>query len=102
MLINMVLEFWETGKVPEDWESCLLKILPKPGDQSDAGNCRGIMLLEVMYKVVGYIMKPRILDQSEKLDHEQQCGFRPGRGTMDAILYIQREDGAQEAEGALL
>ena len=47
------------------------------------------MLLEAMARVVGCIMKPRILDQSEKLDHEQQCGFREGRGTMDAIFNVK-------------
>ena len=49
LLVDMVVSVWETEEVPVNWESCLLKILAKPGDQSDAGNCRGVMLLEVMF-----------------------------------------------------
>ena len=85
-----VVHFWETQhEVPPSWESCLLKILSKAGDQTLASNCRGIMLLEVLYKVVGNILKVRILLQSELLDHEQQCGFRPWRGCMDAIFNLK-------------
>ena len=89
LLVDMVVGVWETQKVPVEWESCLLKILDKPGDQSDPSNCRGIMLLEVVYKVVGNLLKFRIMPISEKLDHEQQCGFRPLRGCMDAVFNLK-------------
>ena len=71
IVVKSVVDFWESGVVPSSWESCLLKILPKPGDQSLASNCRGIMLLEVVYKVVGNILKERIMVVSESLglDH---------------------------------
>ena len=49
------------------------------------------MLLEVVYKVVGNLLKFRIMPISEKLDHEheQQCGFRPFRGCMDAVFNLK-------------
>jgi hypothetical protein len=47
------------------------------------------MLLEVVYKVVGNILKERIMVVSESLDHEQQCGFRPARGCMDAVFNLK-------------
>ena len=40
-------------------------------------------------KVVGYIMKVRLMAQSERLDYEQQCGFRPCRGTLDASFNVK-------------
>ena len=47
LLKEMVLEFWQSGKTPSEWEKGLLKILPKKGDLGLPGNHRGIMLLEI-------------------------------------------------------
>ena len=47
VLKQIILLFLATGDVPTEWETGLLKILPKKGDLSDPGNHRGIMLLEV-------------------------------------------------------
>ena len=74
IVVKAVIEFWESGVVPSTWESCLLKILPRPGDQSLASKCRGIMLLEVVYKVVGNILKERIMVVSEGLEMSSSVG----------------------------
>ena len=37
ILHDFVLDFWETEVVPVEWETGLLKILPKKGDKSDPG-----------------------------------------------------------------
>jgi hypothetical protein len=39
----------------------LLKVLEKKGDLSKAGNYRGIMVLEVPYKVVANVLKVRLV-----------------------------------------
>ena len=75
---SMVLRFWETGEVPAEWETGLLAILPKKGDLSDPGNYRGIMMLEVAYKIVANLLHARLEPIMETLDHEAQCGFRRG------------------------
>ena len=103
LVCSMALSFWETGKVPDDWETGLLAILPKKGDLSDAGNYRGIMMLEVAYKIIANLIHARIepvveaLDQEARgsagrcgLDHETQCGFRRKRGCSDAIFTIRQ------------
>ena len=89
ILRQIVLQFWETEEVPLDWETGLLKILPKKGDLSYPGNYRGIMLLEVAYKIVANVLKKRLLPIEESLDHETQCGFRPGRGCTDAVFTVK-------------
>ena len=68
----------------------MLKILPKKGDLSDPGNHRGIMLLEVAYKIVAIIILTRIQPIEKGLDHESQCGFRPGRGCTDAVFTLKQ------------
>jgi hypothetical protein len=45
---------------PELWITGLLEVLEKKGDLSKAGNYRGIMVLEVPYKVVANVLKVRL------------------------------------------
>lgn len=99
---NIVLAFWETEEMPTEWETGLLKILPKKGDKSDPANYRGIMLLEVAYKIVANIVHMRlqvILESRDHVDHEPQMGFRSGRGTSDASL-LRAQAAHSEAAGA--
>ena len=85
----IVIEVWDEEKMPSEWESGLLAVLPKKGDLSLPGNHRGIMMLEVAYKAVAIIMHDRLSPTCEKLDHESQCGFRPKRGTQDGIFTLK-------------
>ena len=48
-----------------------------------------MQLLEVVYRILGNIMKVRSQQISEKLDHEAQCGFRIERGTIDGVWNIR-------------
>ena len=93
LIRQMVLAFWSSEQMPTEWEAGLLKILPKKGDKSLAGNYRGIMMLEVAYKIVALILHSclsPICESIEHLDHEIQCGFRGGRGTSDAIFTLKQ------------
>ena len=89
ILKQIILDFWRSEKPPKQWLKGLLKILPKKGDLSLPGNYRGIMLLEAAYKIVTILLLNRLQPICENLDHEQQCGFRPGRGCNDAIFTVK-------------
>ena len=56
----VVQQFWQCERPPEEWDVGLLRILPKKGDLSRAGNHRGINLLEAAYKVVASILRIRL------------------------------------------
>ena len=90
LIKQFVVSFWIDEHPPSEWEIGVLKILPKKGDLSDPGNHRGIMLLEVAYKIVAIIILARIRPIEEGLDHESQCGFRPGRGCTDAVFTLKQ------------
>ena len=64
----------------------------KKGDLSKPGNFRGIMMLEVGYKIVGLILLARLkpIKESTTLDHEFQNGFRCQRGTIDSIFIVKQ------------
>ena len=71
-------------------ETGLLAILAKKGDLSLPGNYRGIMMLEVAYKIVAILLDERLEPVCESLDHEAQCGFRRKRGTTDALYTVRQ------------
>ena len=73
----------------DEWNIGHLIILSKKGDLSLPKNYRGIVLLEIAYKIIAIILHSRLQRIEESLDHEPQCGFRPDRGCMDAILTIK-------------
>ena len=89
LVYNIVIDFWETEEAPEEWEHGLLKILPKKGDLSLPGNYRGIMLLEVAYKIVANIIQKRLIKVHQALNNLQQCGFLPGVGCNDANYTVR-------------
>ena len=86
---SIVVDFWLNERPPDQWELGMLKILAKKGDLSKAGNYRGIMLLEVAYKIVAILLHERLQPIAEGIDHEPQCGFRTERGCPDATFSVK-------------
>ena len=46
------------------------------------------MLLEVAYKIISKIVYSGLVPIAEKLDHESQSGFHPGRVCADAEFTV--------------
>lgn len=59
------------------------------GAKDVPGNYRGISLLSIPGKVYASILLHRITSQVENQLSEAQCGFRPNRGTVDAIYALR-------------
>lgn len=53
-------------------------------------NYRGITLLSLLGKVYSRVLEKRIQPIVEPLIQEEQCGFRPGRGTLDQLYIFHR------------
>ena len=91
-IYGFISNFWNSEQLPESWAIGLLSMLPKKGDLSLPGNYRGITMLEVAYKIVAQILLPGlklIKESKEHLDHENQCGFRNGRGCSDGSFTVK-------------
>ena len=86
---DFIVHIWTSEAPPQEWNTGLLKILPKKGDLHDTNNYRGIMLLETAYKIMANILRSRLTPIAESIDQESQCGFRPGRSTIDAIFSLK-------------
>ncbi|XP_054621698.1 uncharacterized protein vopp1b isoform X1 [Dunckerocampus dactyliophorus] len=81
---------WTSGAVPLDWQTGVVVPLFKKGDRRVCSNYRGITLLSLPGKVYSGVLQRRIRRIVESRIQEEQCGFHPGRGTVDQLYTLSR------------
>ncbi|TWW77358.1 hypothetical protein D4764_12G0007480 [Takifugu flavidus] len=81
---------WTSGAVPLDWQTGVVVPLFKKGDRRVCSNYRGITLLSLPGKVYSGVLERRVRQIVEPRIQEEQCGFRPGRGTVDQLYTLSR------------
>ena len=88
-LCQRVLDRRET---PDKWKTgAIVPIFKGKGDVMSCGSYRGMKLLEYALKIVERILERQIrtLINLKKM----QCGFIPGKGTVDSIFIARRMQG---------
>ena len=86
LLINTIVH--ETA-TPSEWSgSYLISLFKGKGSALERGNYRGLKLLEHTMKVLERIIE-KLIRSTVDLD-AMQFGFRPGRGTTDAIFILRQ------------
>ncbi|KAK3520692.1 hypothetical protein QTP70_030558, partial [Hemibagrus guttatus] len=81
---------WRSGTVPLDWATGVVVPLFKKGDRRVCSNYRGITLLSLPEKVYSRVLERRVRPLVEPRIQEEQCGFRPSRGTLDQLYTLHR------------
>jgi hypothetical protein len=82
---------------PDEWRcSVLVPLYKGKGDVRDCGAYRGVKLLERAMKVVERVFLMRLRKMVE-ID-EMQCGFMPGKGTVDALFNGENVTGEVREE----
>ena len=81
---------WQLGTVPLDWQTGVVVPLFKKGDRRVCSNYQGITLPSLPGKVYSRVLEGRIRPIVEPRIQEEQCGFRPGRGTLDQLYTLRR------------
>jgi len=76
--------------MPDEWKIGLIVPLFKKGDKMKCENYRGIMLLNVTYKILSSVMLERLKEYSEEILGECQCSFRPQRRTTDQLFVVRK------------
>src|SRR5260221_512039 len=77
------------GRIPVDWrKSWMVNVYKGKGDALECGSYRGIKLLDHVMKVFERVIERRVRNRV-KID-DMQFGFRPGRGTTDAIFVVRQ------------
>ncbi|TKS65269.1 putative 149 kDa protein ORF 2 [Collichthys lucidus] len=77
-----------SGAVPLDWQPGVVVPLFKKGDRRMCSNYRGITLLSLPGKVFSGVLERRVRKIVEPWIQEEQCGFRPGRGSVDQLYTL--------------
>ena len=90
LLLALVHAVWEERRVPQEWADATLIPIPKKGNLSDCNNWRGIVLLDVVGKVVARVIQERLQQLAEEELPEAQCGFRKGRSCSDMIFTVRQ------------
>ena len=62
----------------------------KKGDPTICANYRGISLLPIAYKVLTGVLSERLKPLVKTLFGPYQCGFRPGKSTIDQIFTLRQ------------
>ena len=88
----LVCDYWADRPVShERWLTAILvPIFKGKGDFDDLGNHRGIVLLDVLSKLVSRVLNERLLPVVERVCTETEFGFRRGRGVADAVFTLRR------------
>ncbi|TWW80944.1 hypothetical protein D4764_01G0007590 [Takifugu flavidus] len=81
---------WTSGAVPLDWQTGVVVPLFKKGDRRVCSNYRGITLLSLPGKVYSGVLERRVRRIVEPRIQGEQCGFRPGRRTVDQLYTLSR------------
>ncbi|TWW80933.1 hypothetical protein D4764_01G0007480 [Takifugu flavidus] len=81
---------WTSRAVPLDWQTGVVVPLFKKGDRRVCSNYRGITLLSLPGKVYSGVLERRVCRIVEPRIQGEQCGFRPGRGTVDQLYTLSR------------
>ncbi|XP_063624759.1 uncharacterized protein LOC134796499 [Cydia splendana] len=85
------VRMWDEEHVPESFKiSRICSLYKGKGDRSDCNSYRGISLLSTPGKVFARILLNRLLPLSETILPETQFGFRPDRGTCEAIFSVRQ------------
>lgn len=102
LLWELFVRMWEEARVPDSFKVSRITALYKnKGDRSDCNSYRGISLLSAPGKIFARVLLNRLKNLSERILPETQFGFRPDRGTCEAIFSVRqlqeksREQGRQ-------
>uniref|UniRef100_A0A8C6PMX5 Reverse transcriptase domain-containing protein n=1 Tax=Nothobranchius furzeri TaxID=105023 RepID=A0A8C6PMX5_NOTFU len=80
---------WTSVAVPLDWQTGVVVPLFKKGDNRVCSNYRGITLLSLPGKVYSGVLERSVCRIVEPQIQEEQCGFHPGRGTLDQLYTLR-------------
>ena len=87
---QLLCKIWSDESMPADWNLSVLCPIHKKGDPAICANYRGISLLNIAYKVLASVLCERLKPTVNQLIGPYQCGFRPGKSTIDQIFTIRQ------------
>ncbi|XP_029766781.1 uncharacterized protein LOC112117806 [Terrapene carolina triunguis] len=89
---SVIINIWEDENIPQDLrDATIVSLFKNKGSKAECGKYRGISLLSVGGKIIARIILNRLIASiSEAKLPESQCGFRPGRSTVDMVFAVRQ------------
>jgi len=81
---------WRAERTPQDFSKMIVSPIHKKGDKLMRENYRAISLLSIPGKIFLRVLMSRMKEKVDLKLRESQYGFRPGRGTVDAIFIVRQ------------
>lgn len=91
-ITEVLNNYLSTATFPDEWKVARLVLIEKPRKSADISpSYRPIGIIDTLGKVLEKLVNKRLQAELERLEiiHENQFGFRKGRGTLDAIRSIE-------------
>ncbi len=83
-------KIWSDESMPADWNLSVLYPIHKKGDPAICANYHGISLLNITYKILASELCEGLKPNINQLIGPHQCGFRPGKFTINQIFTIRQ------------
>ena len=80
---QLICRIWLEECMLTDWNHSALCPVLKRGGPTICANYRGTSLLPIAYKVLTSVFCERLQPHAKVLIAPYQCGFRPGKSTID-------------------
>jgi len=74
-LYQLVLRIWTDEELPYEWNFEIICPILKKDDPMVCSNYRGILLLNIAYKILSYILYVCLSEYTERIIGKYQCGF---------------------------
>ena len=97
LLVDLFNAILVTECVPSQWRKGIIVSVYKKGDPTQCNNYRGLTLLSAADKLWASIITRRVGKHVTLHDH--QYGFRPGRGTLNALFNLSTVIRTRKASG---
>ena len=87
---QLISKIWSEESMPDKWNHSIICPIHKKGDPLNCANYRGISLQNTAYKIFSTALCERLKPFINNLIGPYQCGFRPGKSTIDQIFTLRQ------------
>ena len=89
-LLDHINNLWDTENVTQGLTHAIVVTLYKKGNSRKPQNYRPISLLNIIWKILGIMLRTRIAEHADPLLAKTQHGFRSGKSTAQALHLVRR------------
>jgi hypothetical protein len=88
---NLIYKIWNNEKISIGWSEGIIWPIFKKGDPKNCENYRGIVLLNISYKIFAILIYNKLREMNEPMISDCQMGFGPNRSTTIDNIYTIKQ-----------